>query len=60
MGPGHELAEPPVARYNGGMIETPVPLAPDLWVTLRLANAALHARTPAGYGASASWKPVWS
>ena len=34
MGPGHELAEPPVARYNGGMIETRLPPAPDPWATL--------------------------
>ena len=42
------------------MIHAMSELAPGLSVTLRLANAALHAGTPACYGASASWKPVWS
>ena len=46
-------------RYNRRIIHATSELAPDLSVTLRLANAALHARTPACYGASASWKPVW-
>jgi hypothetical protein len=52
MAGGTDAVQPP-------LIHAPSELAPDLSVTLRLANAALHARTPACYGASASWKPVW-
>src|SRR5581483_9650664 len=62
MGGGRGLAQPPATRYNGGMIETPFPLAPDLWATvpapdpaplleqlaeLRLENAALRAQNAA-------------
>jgi transposase len=58
MGDGRGLAQPAGTRYNSGMIETPVRLAPELWATvpapdpaplleqlamLRLENAALRA-----------------
>ena len=54
-----QLAQPPVTRYNRSMIETTLPLAPELWATapapepaplleqlatLRIANAALQER----------------
>src|SRR5205823_12075128 len=57
-----ELAKPPATRYNRGMIQTTLPVAPELWATgpapdpaplveevatLRLENAALRAENAA-------------